>query len=465
MIILVFATSLGLIGLVGVYRAFQSAREVEPLDNGELTVRCKRLEMQLHQVTESFHGLIEARAKVDMAFQVPGRVMYLGPRGGSRLDESDRVSRGQVIGSIDDSRYESQLSAAVARREETQAAVTGADAAIAEAEARLEDAKLEYRRVQELHTNKAATTRELDKSKLTVDIARAHLSSAESQRASAISQHEKAVADVELSRVNLHDTKLLAPFDAVVGHIHVEIGQMVQAGEPVISLVDLDRVNLVLGVVERNLPLIEVGQAVEIEIPALKMREDRLGRDGGSGYRFTGRVGIVSPAAEVETGLFRAEVVIDNPNHVLRDGMVGKATIRVMETEVYIIPASSAEPVAGGVAVYFAEPVPCDDQPEASSSGGAAMSGDEMITAVARRVVISPIAVDRDHYLVASLPENRLMLVVAGQNRISDGQTIRILPPARSDKLKSVEQTRTGRQYPFTANRHTTGVGVGNADQ
>lgn len=422
LIILVFAGVLGLVALVGVYRASQVEPPSAPVSAAAKPVRYQTLERRSHAVTESFYGLIEADTRVDLAFQIPGRIQQLGPVPGQKLEPDHRVQQGDVVARLAPERYEAQLAAARSQKAEAQAALAAAAAEITEARARLADAQQDQQRISSLLAANSATPRELDKANLAVDLAQAALERALAREASAQAAFRSAEAAEQVAQVNLEDATLIAPLDASVAQVDVELGTMIQPGQRVLSLVDLDRVNLVVGVVERKLPLLKVGQPVAVEVLALSHDAARAPGVADASSRREGRVSVVPPAADPVTGLFNVEIELANDDLALRPGMVGRADVEVLRVDAIAVPMAAARRQGDRATAYFADVV---STPE----------GDRTI---ARRVTFRPLAVAEDVYLVDAMPGDFARVIVEGQQGLADGQTINLIdaPVARAGEAE-----------------------------
>jgi multidrug resistance efflux pump len=386
-------------------------------------VRCLPLNVQSYPLTESFHGLLEAQARIDLSYQIPGRLQQLGPSRDQRLRENDCVTAGQIVAMLEPQRYEAAVRQAEARMEQAKAASAQAYAMMQDAQARLEDAERELARMRQLLATSAAPQREVDKAELAVRLAQAQLEREQAQIAAAAAAYESARAESQVANVNLQDATLRAPRDGVISWVPVEVGQMVQPGQTVMSIVDISSMKLVIGVVERKLPLLKAGQEVQVEIRALKRQAELLGHSDGLAVMRQGVISVVPPAADRVTGLFNVEIALPNDDDLLRPGMIGKATVTVGEVRAAAIPAEAVIPMGRQAAAFFVS----DGYEVGMSLGAIGETRIAVPTTVARRVVFEPMALDKDFYLVTQIPPGTTRLIVEGHNRLEDGQTVRVL--------------------------------------
>jgi membrane fusion protein (multidrug efflux system) len=99
----------------------------------------------------------------------------------------------------------------------------------------------------------------------------------------------RAQAAVSQAQLNLQYTTIVAPFDGIVSKRNVEPGQVVQSGQPLLSIVNLSEVWVTVNFKETQLAKMSVGQPASIHIDAydhdLKGHVDSIG--GGTGARFS----------------------------------------------------------------------------------------------------------------------------------------------------------------------------------
>lgn len=178
-------------------------------------------------------GRIEAR-RVRVASAVDGRVLALHVAEGDRIEAGDRIIR------LDDRSLE-----ATVRR--TRASVAAAEAAEEEAgrrigalEVRLALARREAERTRRLYQENAVSRQELDRAEATVDQLEAERRAAESARESSRQRAEAARADRRSARIRLGEARVTAPADGRVEHQLVRVGEMTSHGQPLVTLLLTD---------------------------------------------------------------------------------------------------------------------------------------------------------------------------------------------------------------------------------
>ncbi|HEY8518812.1 MAG TPA: efflux RND transporter periplasmic adaptor subunit [Gammaproteobacteria bacterium] len=148
----------------------------------------------------------------------------------------------------------------------------------------------------------------------------------ETQIAEAVARVETARARLAAVELEIANTEIRAPFDAVLQERDVELGDYVSAGDRVAELVDID-------------PLIVVGEVSERDI-----RHIVVGRPGVArllnGPPVEGTVRYVAPVANPQTRTFRVELAVPNPDGALRAGVTAEMRLAADETSVHVLSAA-----------------------------------------------------------------------------------------------------------------------------
>jgi membrane fusion protein (multidrug efflux system) len=214
--------------------------------------------------------------------------------------DNARVHAGQVIARIDDGDYKLALNAARDKAATQQATVsriaqqiTAQEAAVAQANAQLASAEAvqtraqsELKRQQALAHNQFASQQTLEQAQSNRDQAVAAVASAHAAVASAIAnigvleaQQQEAerqlkelqVAEAQAER-NLSFTVIRAPIDGVIGNRAMQVGDFVQPGQRLATLVPLDNVYIDANFKETQVANLRPGQPVKVSVDALPDR-------------------------------------------------------------------------------------------------------------------------------------------------------------------------------------------------
>jgi RND family efflux transporter MFP subunit len=218
-------------------------------------------------------GYVVAQRKAAVASKITSRIMELS------VEEGSRVKKGDIIARLEgeDTR---------AARDQAQANLSVSRYSLAQARAELEDAKASFNREKELLAQEYTTKASFDSAEARYKKAIAGVSGAES----AVKASEAAL---EGTKVSVEYTLLRAPFDAVVltknadvGDIVTPLGAAANAKAAVVTIADMNSLQVEADVSESNLEQVKKGQPCEIQLDALPEK------------RFRGEVHMVIPTAD-----------------------------------------------------------------------------------------------------------------------------------------------------------------------
>lgn len=126
----------------------------------------------------------------------------------------------------------------------------------------------------------------------------------------------QAQSQRDISRKQLRDATLRAPFAGTVALRHVEVGDVLGPGSPAFRLIDVDPVRIQVGIPERLIGDFRTGNTVSVALDALP------------GTPLLGRLDYLSPEATSSVRTFLAEIVIPNADGAVRAGIMGNARIQ-----------------------------------------------------------------------------------------------------------------------------------------
>src|SRR5271155_5757305 len=226
-------------------------------------------------------GNIEAHESL-VSFKVPGRVVDLP------IEEGQSVKAGQLLARLDNDDYRQQLAVdeaqahvrdrqlelaqAGSRKQDVQAAYQS----VLDARADLEQKEKDYQRYDALYKKDEIAGQMRDLALTNVTRAKATLERLEqiySELEEGTRKEEIAVdhanvhqasKNVELSRIRLEYTTLLAPFTGVILVRQAEKGEVMSPGTPVITLADLDHIWVRVYLPETDLGRVRWGQEVTV---------------------------------------------------------------------------------------------------------------------------------------------------------------------------------------------------------
>jgi membrane fusion protein, multidrug efflux system len=239
--------------------------------------------------------------------QVDGHIIPVLARVGGYItlvtvSDNDSVRAGQVLAQIDDAEYKVRLAQAEADLAAAQAAVGGRgltgqaqaqvatatgqraalEAQIAAARADAARAQSDLARIQELAAQQIVSKQQLDAARATAEAANANLAAVQRQAAAGgatvtsaqagVRAAEARVAAAKAARDNaalqLSYTRITAPASGVVSRKLIEVGQLVQPGQTLTSVVADTGIWVTANYKETQLSDMRVGQPTEVEVDA-----------------------------------------------------------------------------------------------------------------------------------------------------------------------------------------------------
>ncbi len=292
--------------------------------------------------------------------QIEGHIVPVSPKVGGfvaevRVSENQPVGAGDTLVVLDDRDFaahlrqaEADLAVALAsggtrsRAGKAEAQVAAARANVAQAEAAAWKAHADLERYRALAERAVVGRQQLDAAQAGAEAADAQLAAAREQvtaaeaaLAGASAKVASAAAARDQAALQLAYTWLEAPAAGVVSKKNVEVGQLVQVGQPLMSVVPLDDVWVVANLKETEVRDVTPGDAAVIRV------------DTYPGRAFEGRVESLSPASGARFSLLPPDNATGNftkvvqripvrlrfvgppdPRRVLRPGMSVEVSIR-----------------------------------------------------------------------------------------------------------------------------------------
>jgi membrane fusion protein (multidrug efflux system) len=162
---------------------------------------------------------------------------------------------------------------------------------------------------------------------------------AELDRASA--EHKQAEARVGEIRATIDRKRIRAPFGGVLGIRQVNLGQYLNAGDPIVPLQALDPLHVTFSVPQQQLGQIRMGGEVQVTA------------EGQPGGPAAGRLTAIDSVVDEATRNVQVQVTLDNPGGRMRPGMFVQARVLVGEAaSVVTLPASAISYAPYGDSVF-----------------------------------------------------------------------------------------------------------------
>jgi RND family efflux transporter MFP subunit len=281
-------------------------------------------------------GYVVAQRKASVASKATGRLEWLG------VLEGSEVRAGEVVARLESRDLQ-------AMRDLAAANVQVAEANLGQGRAELLDAELAIKRSEALTAKQLTSEQEHDS-------AVARLAKAQAALEGYLAAVTVAKANLRISEVDLDQTLIRAPFDGVVLTRNANVGdtitpfsQAVDTKGAVVTIADMDTLEVEVDVAESSFLSIRIGQPVEIQLDAI------------SGLRFQGVVSLMVPTVDRAKASTVVKIRFVNPDPRILPEMSAKAaflTRKVSDAErrpVLVVPVSAIAGSNGTEVVYVIE--------------------------------------------------------------------------------------------------------------
>lgn len=312
----------------------------------------------------TFVGSIAARYETNLGFTIFGMLAERPVKLG------ERIEKGQLVAAIDTTVLESTM-----RQEEAN---------LANARAQLETAEASRKRQVALLSSRASSQATLDSAQQSAVSARANVTQAE--------------ANLRKAQDQLDNARIYAEFPGVVTATGAEQGELVAAGQTVVTVARTDVREAVIDVREDSVSGLAIGDAFQIALQQ------------SPSIQVSGQIREIAPQADAVTRTRRVRILLTDPPESFRLG----ATITAKSVQGRVgrirIPASAILKVDGHSYVWLVEP-------EADGSAHAV---------TLHEVSPLPAMADATHVEIRSGLQQGQRVVTAGIHSLSDGQQVRL---------------------------------------
>jgi membrane fusion protein (multidrug efflux system) len=349
---------------------------LEPAQGQAPTLHTYEIQLELASHRTQLAGLLEARRRVQLFSEEQGRVLEIG------AEELERVMAGQLLVRMDPLRAE--------------VALDHARAAVARAESESILARANLDRNQGLKRRDVASRKALDE--------------AENAARMAAAAKLDAKASVREAEDRLAKLTISAPFSGILQSFLVEVGELIQPGERIGELLDIDRLRIAIGLTDRQVLAMTPGQRVAVHAEA---QPDHL---------FEGEIVHVGLAMDPVTRKFPLRIELDNADRLLLPGMVAKVELTLGEPgEIMPVPLDAVVDEFGLKHAFVVE----------ESESGSRVTK--------RRIDVRSIAFrPTDLDVVAGLSVGE-RIAISSVRQLREGMAVRPLPPSNRSTLSRVE--------------------------
>ncbi len=289
-------------------------------------------------------GTLRANEAITVRPEIAGRVEEI------HFTEGERLVTGARLITLEDSVYAAE---------------------VLEKQADRRIAELAFERAEKLVQKRAGTAEERDRS---------------------LAELQAADAALQLARARLDKTRITAPFAGIVGLRHVSVGDFVQAGTELVSLVEINPLKVDFRVGEVYLPQVSRDQEITLTVDAFPDRS------------FTGKVFAIEPQVDVSGRAVVIRASLPNPELMLRPGLFSRVDLIVdAAARAVLVPEDSVVPRGEQHFVYR-------------------LDGD--------RAVLTEVELGKrasSHVEVRSGLDEDAVVVTAGQIKLRDGITVEVV--------------------------------------
>ena len=242
--------------------------------------------------------------EVIVSSQIQGRLQRL------LVKEGDTVTNGELLAQIQPQEWQASLDFYKSSEEQAAAQLT-------QARADLENASLNFKRIEKLYTNKVESVEAYDQSRTAHDAAKAKVESIDSLIQASRAQEEKA-------RVQLGYTEIHSPINGIVDTRVALQGEVVNPSEAIVTLINQDNLWVRADVPETYIDRIRLGDKFKVTLPSGAVREGTVFYRGVDADYATQR-DLSRTKRDIKT--FEIRLRCDNRDRALAVGMTAYVTL------------------------------------------------------------------------------------------------------------------------------------------
>ncbi len=229
--------------------------------------------------TRTVSAETQANKDITLSSETNGKVEWM------KVSVGDTVRPGQLIARIDEQMAKAQL---------------------AVASANYNFALSNYERQKQIYDKKIISDQQFD---------------------AARTQMETTKAGLELSRIQMKNTGIYAPFGGIVAALFVKENELTNIGRPVVRIVNLDTIKIVVAVVEQDMTNLRINDHAVVEINSIKNGQ------------YNGSINKIGSVADPSSKTFPVEILVSNPDHTIKAGMVSTVKFTINRySNVFVVP-------------------------------------------------------------------------------------------------------------------------------
>ena len=276
-------------------------------------------------------GSVESVNEVDVGAQASGKITKLYVKLGQE------IKKGEMIADIDSTTQINTLNtkkaALVSYQAQLKAKKTAYDVALSS-----------YNRLSKLYTQKATSLDSLNTAKSTLDNAKAEMEAVEANI-------KQAEIEVNTAETNVSYTKITAPMDGTVISVPVSEGQTVNANQTtptIVTIADLSKMKIKPEISEGDITKVKAGQKVSFTILSDSQTVyhsviDSVDPANTTTSDSSSTSSLSSSSSSTTSAIYYyANVLIDNPDRILRIGMTTENNIKIANAKDVLLVSNMA---------------------------------------------------------------------------------------------------------------------------
>lgn len=241
------------------------------------------------------------------------------------VEEGSDLEADQQVGLVDTTKLVLQRDELQARLESIRSRIENINAQVEVQKSELETAQNDLSRIQALKKDGAATQKQLDDAEARVRTILKQINALQTQKQSVRAEINATQAQIAQLEDQIDDAKLINPVNGTVLTTFVEPYEIVQKGQPLYQIANLDTLELRIYVSGAQLPSVKLGQDVEVLVD--KNAEENRTTTGriswiASQAEFTPKM--IQTKEERVTQVYAVKVKVPNPDGILKIGMPGE---------------------------------------------------------------------------------------------------------------------------------------------
>lgn len=194
--------------------------------------------------------------------------------------------------------------------------VQTAEAALGQAQAGLNNAKIMFDRMEALYKQSGVSKQDFDNASTRLDVS--------------VQDVERAKAALSIAKERLSRVILRSPINGMIKQKAVTTGMFVKTGMPLLNLIQIDPLFLTFSVTEKDVGTLKRGQDVVFSVDAFPNRE------------FKGKVDIIYPNVDEHSRMLKVEALIPNRSLELKPGFFSRVMVYTgAQKEAVLIPITS----------------------------------------------------------------------------------------------------------------------------